>query len=191
MPSLQTSISSLGGVYKRFQRPLEKLGILKLDDFLHHIPFRYDDFSLISKISEIQPGEITTVRGRVLEVKNEYTRRRLTIQKAKIQDDSGEINVIWFNQPYITRTITKGDLVSLSGKAELKGGGLQLNSPEFEVGQDLIHTGRLVPVYPETRGISSKWIRRQVYKLLSENKSEITEFLPDEIIKRNKLKPLL
>lgn len=191
MAPLQTKISSLGGVYKRFSSSLEKLGIVKLGDFLLHIPFRYDDFSQISEISKIQPGEVVTIRGKILDIKNQYTRRGFTLQKARAEDKTGIIDIVWFNQPYIPKSISKGDLVSFSGKAEYKGNKLQLTSPEYEIGEDSIHTGRLVPIYPETRGITSKWIRRQIYKILNENEKEIGEFLPDEILERNNLEDLL
>lgn len=191
MAGLQTNIRSLGGIYKRYASFLEKLGIINLGDFLYHIPFRYDDYSIISKISEVQAGEIVTIRGEVLEIKNQYTRRHFTLQKAKVKDETGTINILWFNQPYITRAITQGDFISLSGKIEQKKTGMEMISPDFEIGtKDFIHTGRLVPVYPETRGVSSKWIRRQTYKLLNENKNELTDFLPNEILERNKLEDL-
>src|SRR3989344_9588070 len=120
MPSLKTKISSLGGIYKRYSPFLEKLEIINIGDFLFHIPFRYDDFSLISKIGQVQPGEVVTIRGNVNDVKNQYTRRGFSLQKAKIRDETGLIDITWFNQPYIVKTIIKGDFISLSGKVEMK-----------------------------------------------------------------------
>ncbi len=191
MVSLKTNIRSLSGIYKRYAAPLEKLGIVTLEDFLYHIPFRYEDYTLISKISDIQSGEVVTIRGTVTEIKNQYTRSRFTLQKAKIKDESGTIEVVWFNQPYIAKNIKEGDHISLSGKADEKMGKIQLNSPDYEIGtENFIHTGRLVPIYPETRGISSKWMRRQTFKILHDNKKEIIDFLPDEIRKSNKLNGL-
>ncbi len=191
MVSLKTNVRSMGGIYKRYAASLEKLGIINLEDFLYHIPFRYEDYSLISSISQTQPGETVTVRGEVLEIKNQYTRSHFTLQKAKVKDPTGQIDIVWFNQPYIPKSISIGDKISLSGKVEEKAGKLQLSSPDFEIGErDFIHTGRLVPVYPETRGVSSKWIRRQVFKLLNENKNEIEDYFPDEILKRNRLNTL-
>ncbi len=168
---------------------LEKLGIRKLEDFLFHIPFRYDDYALVSEISKLQPGEIVTIQGKVLEIKNQYT-RRFTIQKAKIEDGSGILDIIWFNQPFLLRVIGEGDRVSLSGKIEQKGNKIMIRSPEYEVLNEdgtTLHTGRLVPVYPETRGVSSKWLRRQVYKIFNENKIELKEYLSENILKENQL----
>jgi len=188
MALLKTQIRSLPGIYKRYTTYLEKLDILTPEDFLYHFPFRYNDFTIISKINEIQAGEIVTIRGEVKEIKNQYTRGRLTIQKAEISDDTGSLDIIWFNQPYLVKNIQNTDKISLSGKIEEKMGKLQMNSPEFEIGEDnFIHTGRLVPIYPETRGVSSKWLRRQVFKFLSQNKEEISDFLPPKIKKNNKL----
>lgn len=191
MSGLQTNIRSLGGVYKRYSTLLEKLGIIKLEDFLYHIPFRYDDYSLISKISDIQAGEIVTIRGEVIEIKNQYTRRGFTLQKAKIKDETGTINATWFNQPYIPKSISEGDKISLSGKVDFNAGKLELKSPDYEIGEkDFIHTGRLVPIYPETRGLTSKWMRRQIFKILNESKNDLSDFLPKEIKERNNLEDL-
>jgi ATP-dependent DNA helicase RecG len=191
MVSLKSNIRNLGGIYKRYAAPLEKLGIISFGDFLYHIPFRYDDFTLISTISQIQPGEVVTIRGEVEDFKNQYTRGRFTIQRAKVRDETGTIEVVWFNQPYLTKNISTGDKISLSGKVDIKVGKLQLGSPDYEIGEtNFIHTGRLVPIYPETRGVSSKWIRRQTYKILEENEREISDFLPEEIRNKNKLEGL-
>ena len=187
--SLQTPIESAGRIYKMYARRLEKLNIKTLEDFLYHIPFRYDDFSLISKINRVQAGEIVTIQGEVSQISNEFTKNFKRLQKAEIADDSGTIEVVWFNQPYLTRVIHKGDLISLSGKIDWFSRKLVMQSPEYEIisNSPTIHTGRLVPVYPETRGITSKWLRRQIYKLINDNRENFNEYLPDSIIKDNSL----
>ncbi|EKD85620.1 MAG: ATP-dependent DNA helicase [uncultured bacterium] len=199
MPLLKSSIEAAGGIYKRYAASLEKLGIVNFEDFLFHIPFRYDDYSIISKINQLQPGEVVTIRGKVIDIKNQYTRRHFVLQTAKIEDETGIIEIVWFNQPYIAKTISKGDFISLSGKIEQKLNKLVMQSPDYEIvpqkrdpasdgrTSNFIHTGRLVPVYNETRGVSSKWLRRQVFKLLNENKNELVDFLPKEIVSKHKL----
>jgi len=185
---LQTRASEVSRAYKMHVGRLEKLGIIKLEDFLFHIPFRYDDYSLVSKIAQVQAGEIITIKGTVEKIHNQYTRRFKTLQRAVVKDQTGNIDVLWFNQPFLTKSIKKGDLISLSGKVETDGNKIQMVSPDYEIIFEniTIHTGRLVPVYPETRGISSKWLRRQIFKLLDE-KNQIKEFLPQELIKENNL----
>ncbi len=185
--NLQTPLTEAGRVYKMYAKRLEKLGISTMGDFLLHIPSRYDDFSLISSIDAVQPGEVVTIQGEVLEIKNEFTKRYKKLQRAKIQDKTGIIDVLWFNQMYLTSAMHAGDRISLSGRVEQQGRGLMLVSPTYEVldatGKG-IHTGRLVPIYPETAGISSKWLRKQAHMLLHDNREEIREYLPPEEVKQ-------
>jgi ATP-dependent DNA helicase RecG len=172
---------------------LSKLGIFTYYDFLFHLPTRYEDYSIISKIALLQPGETATIVGTVLEIKNQYLRGRRvkTIQKASVTDGSGSIELLWFNQPFLTRSIKEGDKISASGKVEMSKKGLSLNSPDFEIiyneQTEQLHTGRLVPVYPETRGLTSKWLRRQIRNILLEAENALSEYLPTEVIERNNL----
>ncbi len=187
--NLQAPIASAGRIYKLYARRLEKLGIRTFEDFLYHIPSRYDDFSLISKINRVQPGEVVTIQGTVSEINNEFTRNFKRLQKAEIADNTGTIEVVWFNQPYLTKVIHAQDNISLSGKIDWFLRKLVMQSPDYEIitNSPTIHTGRIVPVYPETRGITSKWLRRQVYNLLENNKDQFSEYLPDSIIRENAL----
>src|SRR5258706_7952240 len=106
---LQTPVVKASPSFKLYAKRLEKLRILKLEDFLFHIPFRYDDYSLTSKIREVQAGETITVKGSVEEIKTLYTRKWKSLQRAKIKDDTGSIDILWFNQPYLSKTIKTGD----------------------------------------------------------------------------------
>lgn len=186
---LQTPVSEVSRAYKMYKSRLATLGIFKLEDFLLHIPFRYDDYSLVSKIGQVQAGEKVTVRGTVEKIHNQYTRKWKTLQRAVIKDETGNLNILWFNQPFLTKAIKKGDLISLSGKIELEKNKIGMLSPDYEVifNNQTIHTGRLVPIYPETKGVSSKWLRRQVFKILEEQKNNLKEYLPDELINKNNL----
>lgn len=189
---LHVPIKDSGRNFKMLSGRLEKLGIKTPWDFLLHIPFRYDDFSLISKIGQIQPGEVVTINGTVIEMKNQYTRRWKNLQRAKIKDETGILDVLWFNQPYLAKNIHAGNKIALSGKIGKDKNSLMMVAPDFELltEADPIHTGRLVPIYPETRGISSKWIRRQVKKFLDEIPDDFSDFIPASIISNEKLLPL-
>ena len=172
-----------------YARRLEHLGIVTVEDLLFYIPFRYDDYRVLSKIQMLQPGEVVTVQGKVLEIKNQYTRSRKTIQKAILVDDTGEIELTWFNQPFLTRVINPNDILAVSGRVEKRNQTLSMLSPEYEVVRSesgTLHTGRLVPVYSETKGITSKWIRRQVHKVLEMYATDIDEYLPEEIIAKHR-----
>lgn len=146
-------------------RRLEKLGIKTVRDLLYHIPNRYEDYSIISKANQVQEGETVTIQGKVLEIKNQYTRGGFALQKAVIQDETGKIEAMWFNQRFLPQVIHVGDLVNLSGKVKKK----RLESPDYEVVRgETVHTGRLVPIYPETAGISSKWLRSRINAVLKQ-----------------------
>lgn len=197
---LQTKISQAGQLFKMYASRLEKLNIHILEDFLFHIPFRYEDYSLVTPIEKIQSGEVITVQGEITDIKNEFTKSWKKLQKAKVADATGQLDIIWFNQPYITKILRKGAHVSLSGRVGEFIHKTVLESPEYELITQknadpnaeirTIHTGRLVPIYPETKGVSSKWIRRQVYSLLQKHKQFILEYIPSSIIDKHNFMPI-
>lgn len=162
---------NIPGVGPVFAKRLEKLGIKTDRDLLYHLPSRYDDYSLISKTKDVQEGEVVTIKGTIIKIDNIFTRKGFVLQKAIIEDETGKLPVVWFNQRFLTRVIHVGDIVSLSGKINKK----QMESPQYEIGTS-IHTGRLVPVYPETSGISSKWLRTKIYFLLNK---KFEDYLPE------------
>ena len=142
-------------------------------------------------------GETVCVQGRILEIENANTwARSMSVTEATIQDDSGEINVVWFNQPYLAKSLKEDDFVCLAGKVSLQKGGLYLNNPSYErineMGEndDLVHTGRIVPVYSETRGLTSRWLRYIIKPLLYRFGDQIQETLPKELIKKYKFIPI-
>lgn len=189
--NLNTRIVNVGRLYKIASRKLEKLKIKTVEHLFFHIPFRYENYTIISKIGIIQPGEVVTIQGTVVSIKNEYRRRRLTIQKGVVADDTGEVECMWFNQPYIVKNIHKDDFVSIAGKVEAAHSKLVLQVKEYEGlnkgGKATVHTGRLVPVYPETRGLTSKWIRNRIKELLKQFQDELNEYIPDSITNRHNL----
>lgn len=191
---LSAPIATYGRSFKLYASRLEKLNIFTLRDLLWHFPFRYENYSNISPIAAIQAGDMITIQGQLVAIKNQYTRSHMTMQKATVTDATGTIDITWFNQPFLTRSMHIGDKLSLSGKIEIFARKLTMQSPDYEVlfpGQEPIHTGRLVPIYPETRGVSSKWLRRQIYRLIQELKTTdehfFTEFLPESIVAKNSL----
>lgn len=186
--TLQSPISHGSRIFKMYASRLEKLGIRTFEDFLFHLPARYEDYSMVSKIAQIQPGETVTIQGQVIEMKSNYLRgaRIRTMQRATVTDGTGTIELTWFNQPFLVKNIPTNAMISASGKADLFGRKLMISGPEYEILQtdesQPLHTARLIPVYPETKGVSSKWLRRQINMLIDEHLYEITEYLPEEII---------
>jgi ATP-dependent DNA helicase RecG len=195
---LKTPVSKIFMVGPTYAKRLERLKIKTVEDLISHFPFRYDDLSLISPIARVQPGETVTIRGEVISIKNEYTRGGKKIQKGLIADQSGEIETVWFNQPFLIRTIKVGEGYSFSGKIDWFGRKIVMVSPQYEVLKSpttdhrplitkTIHTGRLVPVYPETARVSSKWLRSRIAPLLEQILPELDDFLPTKIKRENNL----
>lgn len=181
---LKTPVSKLFMVGPIYVKRLKKLDIESVEDFFYHFPHRYEDYSMISKINRVQVGEIVTIQGKIQSIKNEYTKRGKHLQKAIIEDKTGFLEAIWFNQPFLAQTLKNGTSVNLSGKTSWFGRKMVLVSPEYEIispPKRLIHTGRLVPIYPETYGVSSKWLRSRIYPLLSKYSHLLKDWLPEKI----------
>ncbi|MEA2097563.1 MAG: ATP-dependent DNA helicase RecG [Patescibacteria group bacterium] len=189
MLTLKTKIEKLSLIGPAYVKKLHRVGIKTVGDLLFYFPFRYDDFSEVKKISEVELGEVVSVRGKIIEIKNIRTwKRKMNITEALIEDETSAIKAVWFNQPFLVRNLKKGANVSLSGKIVYAQEGLQLSNPSYELlgsGKSL-HTARFVPVYHETEGLSSKWLRAHI-KPIMKFANEVEEFLPDSIIKNQKL----
>lgn len=186
---LQTKLITLGPGYRIQAKKLSKLNLLTVKDLLYHIPNRYEDLRLISRIREVQAGETVTIQGVVQEIKNEYRTRRMIIQKAIIADETGTIEVRWFNQPYLLKSVLKDSTIAVSGEAGRFGKSLAVTVKEFEVITNDIHinTGRLVPIYPLTAGMSHKFLRNKIFDILQNQKVELEEFLPEDVLLEKRL----
>jgi len=184
---LNTTLFDTSAITPYYLKKFQKLGINTIEDLILYFPRRYNDFTNLMPIANLSAGQVATIQGKILKIKSvSIFRRHINITEAIIEDDSGNIKAIWFNQPYLVKLLEEGTSVSLSGKIEHYKKGIQISNPMYEkiseIG-DLTHTGRLVPVYPETAGLTSRYIRNLVKKFLSSAK-EMPEILPMEIIKK-------
>jgi len=177
------------GVGPTMQRKLKKLGIKTVGDLLFHFPHRYEDFSHIVSISQLKVNQICTIKARVLQIETSSAwSRRMTITSALVQDNTGPLKITWFNQPYLEKILKEGDEVFFSGKLSQGKQGIYLSNPSYEKAdpeKTLTHTGGLVAVYPETAGLSSRWLRSTIKRMLEYLDNNIQETLPQEIIKEN------
>jgi len=198
--NLSTPIEQIPRIGPQYQKKLKKLGIKSVRDLIFHLPRRYEDFSNIISISEVELGKFCCLYAKILELKNTRTwKKKMILTQALVSDKSSTIKVIWFNQPYLINALKEGDFVCLAGKVALGPEGIYLSSPAYEKisnyelgikNYELIHTGRLVPVYPETEGLSSRWLRAILKPILINLRNKIPETIPSEIIKSQKLLPI-
>ncbi|QQG45595.1 MAG: ATP-dependent DNA helicase RecG [Candidatus Sungiibacteriota bacterium] len=193
---IHTPIEQVPAIRKRIIPSLKRLGIKTIRDLLFHFPSRYEDFSNLKTVQTLEAGETVTIQGYVKRVTNRRTpRKRMFLTEAVINDGTGNIKALWFNQPFLVRNIKSGNIVSLSGKVAWGQGGLYLQNPAYErihnsefktTSSQGTHTGGLVAMYPETEGISSRWLRYLIKSFLSFRK-ELADPLPSETRKRHML----
>ncbi|MBU4256825.1 ATP-dependent DNA helicase RecG [Patescibacteria group bacterium] len=181
--TLNTDITKISRVGAAAAKRLKKLGIETAGDLLFYFPFRYDDFSRLTPISELRPGASANIVGRIELIQNKRSpRKRMYITESLVSDDTGEVKVVWFNQPFIARNLRVGDKVSLAGKAEDDYGGIVMMSPVYEKitrGQ-AVHTQGLVPNYHLTANITQKQIRFLIKQIIGLARSA-KDWLPEEI----------
>lgn len=182
---LDTPLYEAIGAKAPYLRQLEKLGVKTVRDLLFHFPARYEDFSKIYTIAELEPGQSATIQAAVEDIKVRRTRRGIAIVEGLLVDESGAIRVVWFNQPYIATTLRPGRVANFAGKVSMsEESELYLNHPAYEIlksgmGEDseTRHTARLVPVYPETRGLTSRGIRFVMQNVLR-RAATVPEWIP-------------
>ena len=188
------------------KKALHKLKIFSVADLLFHFPVRYSDISEVKKISELISGDMATIYGKVSKLKTKKGfRSRMPMAEGEIEDLSGKIKIIWFNQAYLAKMIKDGENVKLTGKVTQGKQGVYLANPEFEKMPDMPidthdtlfrkdkvpNAGFSYPIYAETRGITSKWFYHAIEKIFKEKTlDDITDTIPQDILKKYHLPAL-
>jgi ATP-dependent DNA helicase RecG len=182
MPSLE----SLKGIGPKTKSYLQKMGIMSPKNLLFHFPHRYLDFSHIFKIKDLKLDIPVTVKGTIISFQNIFTRRGKNLQKAIIKDDTGELSLIWFNQPYLSKTIKIGDLIQIAGQVTLFQNHPTLISPRLNPNA----TGKILPIYPVTAHLSSATLAKIITSNLDDLLSNIVDSFPSKILQSFSLMPL-
>lgn len=189
---LETPINFLKGVGPARAEAFRRIGVITAGDLLFHIPHRYEDASTITPIGKLQTGISATVIGRVMSKGVIPTRRGLRIFQAVLKDASGMIEAAWPGQPFLDRTINKGDTLLASGTVRFYHG-RQLAPREFiNLGDDEAGTehGRVLSVYPATEGLSFKVIRAIVAQHLDGLLGLVEEYLPPDVLAKGGVPPI-
>lgn len=199
--ALDTPLFEVLGAKSAFLRRLEKLGLKSVRDLLWHFPSRYEDFTKIYSIAELEPGQQATIQGVIEEVHSSQSwRKHMSIVEATVADETGSIRAVWFNQPYLANILKTGRRANFAGKVSLSDEGeMYLSHPVHEILRErsfggsaassggagtsadgaeatvqygssavmeMKHTARLVPIYPETRGLTSRGLRFIIQSLM-------------------------
>lgn len=189
---LTDPINSLPGIGPNLSQKLAKIGLFCIADLIHYYPRKWEDFSQILPISKLLENQPVTVQAKLTAINQFRTyRQKMTLTTAIVSDGSGNLPIIWFNQPYLINTLREGQSYFFSGTAKRHQGKLTLVSPVYEAVSltfSPLHSGRIVPIYPETLGITSKLLRKLARYLIPTTHA-IPETLPPEIIAKYKLMP--
>lgn len=182
------SVETVRGVGEAVARLLQRLNVKTVEDLILNVPRKYDDYSLVTPIAKISPGPLT-VQATLSKISGRYVRRGLHITEASISDASGAMRVAWFNQPYRAGGMKTGEDYYFSGKYELGSQRLQLMNPSAELVKDFpVNTARIVPIYRETKGLTSHQIRKIVANCLPTIRT-LDESLPQWLVDEQKLMP--
>ncbi|HEY3121150.1 MAG TPA: DEAD/DEAH box helicase, partial [Vicinamibacteria bacterium] len=191
---LSDPVQYVKGVGPQRAAQLAKIGVETAEDLLYHLPLRYEDRSQRLRIADLRPGERAAITGRIT-VAGLRRARRMTLFEARLEDESGRVKALWFNQPFLKDALARGRRVALYGPVERDryGGGLMMSSPQYELVEDDdapgVHTGRVVPVYEKLGPLGGKSLRRVLTTLAGPLDSGLPDPLPPAVRERLGLVP--
>ncbi|MDD4358867.1 MAG: ATP-dependent DNA helicase RecG [Candidatus Pacebacteria bacterium] len=186
----KTPIENIKYIGEKQSKKLKKLKIHTLGDLLFYFPSHYEDFSQITEMKDLKINEDAVIKGKIMELNEERSfKKRISILTILLQDDSSNIEAIFFNQGFLKNSFQKGDELIVAGKLKFKEKSLYFSPTIFEKTNknELTHLGKIMPVYRETKGLSSKYIRFVLKPLVDSFKGKLPETLPDKIIKEHDL----
>ena len=191
-------IQFVKGVGPKRTSLLQRLGIATVEDALWTIPWRYEDRSVMTPIGNLVPGMAASICGTVAKCEAKRTRnRRLSVLEVGIEDETGRMQVVFFNQPYLEDVLAVGKRVMMSGRVIAGRQGWmvpRMDVAQYEVvgegAESALHVGRIVPVYHETKGWTSRQARVLVKTLLDEHARELRDHLPVTLRARQRLIPI-
>jgi ATP-dependent DNA helicase RecG len=188
----KSPLTRLPGIGRSAATKFEKLGVHDAGDAVTLFPRRFNDYTDVRRIANLQPSSTPqTVIAQVFSVREMRYGRRVRGAEAVMQDGTGALRVTWFNQPYIARQVSEGQRLVLSGKIRSWRGRLQMENPEWEpADEDDLSAGRLVPVYPATQGLAQRTIRRAVKAAVDGLAARVPDPVPAWLREETRLSPI-
>ncbi|NLD71655.1 MAG: ATP-dependent DNA helicase RecG [Chloroflexi bacterium] len=180
--TLESPVTAIKGVSNVYQERLARLGLHTIKDLIYHFPRRYDDYSRLQTVNRLRLGDEVTVVGTVRSAKTWRARSGQRGVSVSLSDGTGVVEARFFGPWYMAQRFRAGNEVVLSGRVDQYLGRLVLNNPEWEpLQRELLHTGRLVPVYALTRGIGARRMRGLIKDTLDYWTPRIVDPLPAAI----------
>jgi len=189
--SLDAPLTTIKGVSTTVAARFNKLGASTIRDLLYYFPHRHLDYTKRKTISQLTEGNEETIVANVWQVREVRLGNRRSTE-AIVGDETGNVRVVWFNNPYIVKQLSTNQQIVISGRLGIFKNQPVFESPEWEVLEDkeLIHTGRLVPLYPLTKGLYPRTVRKMMKGVIDRWVPELEEFLPEQLRQRCKLMDL-
>lgn len=190
MSALYVPIQSLKGIGPAKAKIFAKLGIRSVEDLFYYYPRTYKDKSILTDISELVPENYYTVKATVLAKPQEIrSRNGLLLVKMVVSDETGKLNILWFNNRFVKNSINQGDELYLFGKVKVVGRDVVMEAPEYEKvsSRESINLLRIVPEYPLTEGLSQKDMRKTVHAALELTEGKLSDIFPEDFRKRFQL----
>jgi len=183
---------SIPGVGKQRERELNKLGIESIEDLIYYIPRRYEDRSQLKSINVLEHGATETIMAAIKKVEVIRPKKSINVLKAYLENSSGKIIAIWYNQVFLKNKLKPGTVIIVTGKVDLRfEKKIIVSDYEFyDKKGDQLHTARIVPVYHATLKLTQKFLRNLIYKALDKYLPQVKEIVPEGLIKRFDLLPL-
>ena len=187
---LASPVQFVKGVGPQRAEALAREGVSTLEDLLFHLPMRYEDRTALARIADLRPGMKVSVAGTIA-VAGLRRARRLTLYEVRLEDGTGRLKALWFNQPFLKDTLPRGAQVVLYGTVEPDAYGsrhLMMSSPQYEKveSEDAagVHTGRIVPVYEKLGPLTGKALRRILLRLAEQVPDDLPDPLPPDLRER-------
>ena len=191
MIDLKQSVQFIKGVGPSRVKLLNILGVYTIEDLISYYPRTYEDRTKITKIAELQDGQSAMIEAVTTSgASTARLRRNMTITKVIVEDDTGRALISWFNQDYVKTRIHAKEKYRFFGRVSKKSGITEFNSPVFDAENEHKNTGKIVPVYPTTKGLNQTSIRQAIENALALVNEKIEESLPEYIVKQYNLMSL-
>lgn len=181
--SLDDPVRFVKGVGPQKALLLSGLGIKTVRDLLDHFPFRIDDFSSVTAMENIHPGDEVTVQGLVTSTRFVGSRRGRALL-VDLSDGTGQVHLVWYNMPYMYQHFHSGRMIVASGRAEWRRGGLEMAHPLWFASSEPVESGPVVPIYHASASFTSQAIHKIVGQALSQCFDEIRGDIPPEILEQ-------
>jgi ATP-dependent DNA helicase RecG len=182
------TVEAVKGVGGELARKFAILGVHTVGDLLDNYPRRYEDYSQIAPIKRLRPGAVT-IKATIKQATGRYVRRGMHITEAVASDNTDSVRLVWFNQPYRAAGLKPGQEYYISGNYELSRQRFAIMNPSAELVSEFpVSTARIIPIYRETKGLTSKQIRRAIREIVPIIRA-LPETLPAWLIKQEKLIP--